>query len=132
MLLRHCVLIATGMTVLAGCLGACGKDTSATAAATYSVRADDTSCDVEQQRFAAGEVTFAVENTGSQETEVYVYGKQGASFTAVVAEAENIGPGTSRNLTADLDPGDYRLTCKPGMVGDGIAVPISVVKAGAG
>lgn len=133
MLRRHSMLAATGMTALAGwCLGACGQDASTPAATTYSVSAGDTSCDVEPHRFAPGEVTLTVENTGSQETEVYVYGKQGTSFTDVVAEAENIGPGTSRELTVTLHPGEYRVTCKPGMVGDGIAVPITVVQAGAG
>jgi iron uptake system component EfeO len=52
---------------------------------------------------------------------VYVYTPAGD----IMGEVENIGPGTSRDLTVELDPGLYEVVCKPGMVGDGIATSIT-------
>ncbi|MBA2560450.1 MAG: cupredoxin domain-containing protein [Propionibacteriales bacterium] len=122
---RHVAAAAVALATL-GSLGACSKDPATSTAQTYTVKAGDKSCDVEQTTFAPGPITFSVDNTASDVTEVYVYGKSGDSFTEVIEEAEDIGPGTSRDLTVDLDAGSYRLTCKPGMVGSGISVPIVV------
>ncbi len=47
-------------------------------------------------------MTFEVTNKGSKVTEVYVYGEQGGEFTKVISEVENIGPGTSRDMSVDL------------------------------
>jgi iron uptake system component EfeO len=44
----------------------------------------------------------------------------------VVAEVENIGPGISRDMSADLAPGTYEVACKPGQTGDGIRAPLTV------
>ena len=49
-----------------------------------------------------------------------------AVVTTVVAEVENIGPGTSRDMTADLAPGTYEIACKPGQTGDGIRAQLTV------
>ncbi|MEZ5161892.1 MAG: hypothetical protein R2709_14765 [Marmoricola sp.] len=37
-----------------------------------------------------------------------------------MAEIENIGPGLSRDLVLQANPGKYITACKPGMVGKGI------------
>ncbi len=43
---------------------------------------------------------------------------------------ENIGPGLSRNLVIEAEPGSYFTACKPGMVGDGISSAFTVVDSG--
>jgi uncharacterized cupredoxin-like copper-binding protein len=91
-------------------------------ATTVAITASDTACDVADEHLDAGKTTFAVKNTGSQVTEVYVY----APGDKVVTEKENIGPGTSARFTADLAAGDYEIACKPGQKGDGIRTEIEV------
>ncbi|MCG2803337.1 MAG: EfeM/EfeO family lipoprotein, partial [Cellulomonas sp.] len=49
----------------------------------------------------------------------------------IVAEVENIGPGLSRDLVAQVAPGSYFTACKPGMVGDGIRAGFTVTDSGA-
>ena len=41
-------------------------------------------------------------------TEVYVYGKRGGTYSKIVTEKENIGPGTSYDLTVSLAAGPVR------------------------
>lgn len=126
--LRWTSTATTALAVLVA-IGSCSKDPATSTAATYPVTAGDKTCDVAKTQFAPGTITFRVDNTGSDVTEVYLYAKAGAAFTEVIGEAENIGPGTSRDLTVTLAAGDYQLTCKPGMVGTGISVPITVTAA---
>ena len=90
--------------------------------ADATVTATDDSCQVSTTSFQAGKTTFKIENKGGQVTEVYVYGPG----DKVVEEREDIGPGTSATLTADLDQGAYQVACKPGMRGDGIRTAITV------
>jgi len=90
------------------------------------VSAGDHRCQVTDTSLRAGSSTFAVTNDGSDVTEVYVYAKG----DEVKGEVENIGPGTSRDLTVDLPAGDYEVACKPGMTGDGIRTTISVTGSG--
>ena len=71
-------------------------------------------------------MSFDVTNSGSQVTEVYVYGADGSEFTTVVGEVEDIGPGTSRDMTADLGHGTYEVACKPGQTGDGVRATLTV------
>ena len=76
--------------------------------------------------YTSGTSTFAVKNVGDDVTEVYV----DAKGVYVKGEVENIGPGTSRDLTVDLTVGEYEVACKPGMKGDGIRTKISATGAG--
>jgi iron uptake system component EfeO len=105
-------------------------ETDARTTTTVAVAAGEDSCDVERTDLEAGAVTFAVTNEGSSTTEVYVYGEDDGEFTRVVAEVENIGPGISRDLEADLAAGSYEIACKPGQTGDGIRTPITVTGGG--
>jgi len=105
--------------VLAGCTDGSGGP-------SVKVTASDSSCEVAKTSLSTGKTTFAVHNTGSKVTEVYVYARSGSGFTTTVEEAEDIGPGTSRDLTAELSAGTYEVACKPGMTGDGIRTRISV------
>jgi plastocyanin len=90
-----------------------------------SVTSTDTACTPERTTFDAGTLTFRVVNRGSQPTELYVFGPD----DEVISEVENVGPGTSRELTVDLGAGRYELGCKPGQTGDGIRAPITVTGA---
>ncbi len=122
---RLILLLATGVALTAS-IGACSKDDSSSAGTRVDVTAGDDSCEVSTSSVAAGPSTFTVENTGSDVTEVYVYGQDGDAFTKIMGEAENIGPGTSRDFSVKLNPGDYQVACKPGMVGDGIRTDLTV------
>lgn len=104
-------------------LAACGSSKSGV---PVKVAAKDSSCEVAKTALTAGSYTFKVSNQGSQVTEVYVYGKKGGAFSKIVGEAENIGPGTSRDLTVELAGGTYEVACKPGQKGDGIRQRITV------
>jgi iron uptake system component EfeO len=104
-------------------LAGCGSGSSGP---SVRVTAGDASCAVAKTSLAPGRTTFAVHNSGAKVTEVYVYAKSGSGFTKTVEEAEDIGPGTSRDLTADLAAGTYEVACKPGMTGNGIRTRITV------
>jgi iron uptake system component EfeO len=112
--------------VLAGLsTAACGaKDDRGDSEAldTVAVASTDDACDVGTAELPAGTHRFEVTNSGSKVTEFYVYGEG----DRVMAEVENIAPGLSRDLLAELPAGDYEAVCKPGMVGDGIRQPLTV------
>jgi iron uptake system component EfeO len=113
-------------------LTACGDSDPGADGATVAVEASDDACKVSDTELDAGPVTFEVTNKGSKVTEVYVYGEQGGEFTKIISEVENIGPGTSRNLSVDLDGGTYEVACKPGQTGDGIRTKVTVTGDAAG
>ncbi|GAA4968720.1 iron uptake system protein EfeO [Kineococcus glutinatus] len=124
---------ATALTLLAaaalaGCTDAPSADPAAGASpadGTVAVRATDDACEVSSTDLGSGITTFAITNEGSDVTEVYVY----APGDRIVTEKENIGPGTSYELTVDLTEGSYQVACKPGMVGDGIRQDVRVAGA---
>lgn len=96
------------------------KDDDAT---TYTVTATDDSCEVSSYEGTTGNNSFEVTNNGRKITEFYVYTDGGR----VVGEVENIGPGASRKLLVEIPKaGDYKVTCKPGMVGEGIGHDFTV------
>ncbi|MFJ9817729.1 iron uptake system protein EfeO [Streptomyces sp. NPDC101151] len=86
------------------------------------VTASDSSCKVSKTRFPAGQLTLDVENKGAEVTEVYVLFPD----DRIAAERENIGPGTTTSITAEIKAGDYEIACKPGMKGDGIRQKVTV------
>ncbi|MDQ6873727.1 MAG: cupredoxin domain-containing protein [Actinomycetota bacterium] len=105
--------------LLAGCTATGGRS-------TVTVRATDTVCAVSKTKLAPGSYTFTVTNKGTTTTEVYVYGRSGGGFTRIIGEKEDIGPGTSATLRADLAKGSYQVACKPGQRGDGIRTTVAV------
>ena len=112
------VIVAVAVLGLAGV--GCAEDSDS--GDVIEVTGSDTACDAATTDFEAGKITFSIKNVGDKVTELYVYGEG----DKVISEVENVGPGTSRNLTVDLMAGDYELACKPGMTGKGIRVPIKV------
>lgn len=114
------LLTACGTTAANGTDGTAGAATSADVA--IAIDAGDTACTVAQTQLPAGRHTFQVTNTASQITEVYVY----APGDQIMGEVENVGPSTQRTLIVDLAAGDYEITCKPGMVGNGIRTALTI------
>jgi iron uptake system component EfeO len=112
------VLMGVSMSVLA----ACGGDDDKGGGGATAITASDDKCALNKKDFKAGTVDFRVTNEGSKVTEVYVY----APGDKIVTERENIGPGTSVDLTVQLGAGKYQIACKPGMVGNGIRQDITV------
>ncbi|MFF5280676.1 iron uptake system protein EfeO [Streptomyces sp. 62] len=104
---------AAALTAVTGCAE---KSDSKASDDAITVVAKDDSCEVSKKEFPAGHVKLAVENRGSKITEVYVLFPD----DRIVAERENIGPGTKATITAEVKAGDYLVACKPGMKGDGI------------
>jgi uncharacterized cupredoxin-like copper-binding protein len=123
---------STAAALLVLGLAGCGSnDSGSSGGQRATVKAGNTTCDLSTTSFTAGEVTLDVENTGSDVTEVYVYGKgDSGKYDKVVGEVENIAPGTSRDLEAKLGGGEYQVACKPGQKGDGIRTEIHVTGAG--
>ena len=82
-----------------------------------AVTSTDSECSVARKTTSSGAVAFDVANRGNQVTEFYLLADDGLR---IVGEVENIAPGTSRSLTATVQPGTYFTLCKPGMVGVGV------------
>ncbi|HEV7936151.1 MAG TPA: iron uptake system protein EfeO [Actinomadura sp.] len=128
--MRHARVLAlmgvttVSMSVSAGCGGAAddGRTGTKGSGTTIEITATDTACEVGTKSFAAGTTTFKVTNRGGKVTEIYLY----APGDKIVTERENIGPGTSVDLTTQLSAGKYQIACKPGMVGNGIRQDITV------
>ncbi|MEU6719962.1 iron uptake system protein EfeO [Nonomuraea sp. NPDC046802] len=124
--MRTAIRLSAGALTLAT-LAACGSGNTAAPAGSaapgkVAVAASDTACEVAAAEVAAGTTTFAITNGGSKVTEFYVY----APGDRVMAEVENIVPGLTRELIAELPAGAYETACKPGMVGKGIRNALKV------
>lgn len=131
MSLRDRSLLLLPVTALLLTLTACasaGEKGGSTAAGTVAVTSSDDACDVATTELRAGTHRFQVANKGSKVTEFYLYG----DGDKLVAEVENIAPGLSRELLAELPAGAYQAVCKPGMAGDGIRRSLTVTGASAG
>lgn len=112
---------------LSGCGGSSPSPAGGSAANTIAVSSSDTTCEVARTQLDAGQHRLAVQNTGKDVTEVYVYGKGSTGrFDRVVGEVENIAPQTSREFQVSLTSGTYEVACKPGQKGDGIRTALTV------
>jgi iron uptake system component EfeO len=125
---RPPALVAAGSTAVLLLVGACtanstGSDSDTGSDSAISVSADDDSCTLSTDSAPSGKVVFSVTNEGNEVTEFYLYREDGKT---IAGEVENIGPGLSRQLSLDADPGAYVAACKPGMKGDGIRADFTV------
>ena len=84
------------------------------AAGVLTVASTDTECTVSANSVASGTTTFQIANQGGRITEFYLLGSDGLR---IVAEKENIAPGSTSELVVSLQPGAYFTACKPGMRG---------------
>ncbi|PBC71256.1 iron uptake system component EfeO [Streptomyces sp. TLI_235] len=110
------------LAVAGAALAGCSKKDDAASSDAVKVTASDSACEVAKTTFPAGAVELSVQNKGSKSTEVYVY----AAGDKIVTERENIGPGTTVSIHAEIKAGEYEIACKPGMTGDGIRQKITV------
>lgn len=128
----HRLARLAGSALVAGnvvALIACGGAEPGAPASRIPVEATDHECRVTPPSAPAGTVVFEVSNKGTTTTEFYLYGPGGE----VVSEVEDIGPGTSREMTVRVDqPGEYTTACKPGMRGAGLrgGFTVTVPRAG--
>ncbi|MFE9253752.1 iron uptake system protein EfeO [Streptomyces sp. NPDC006879] len=113
---RLSLVTATAAAAALTAVTGCAEKSDGAGEGSIKVTATDTSCEVSTKEFPAGKVQLAVENKGSKVTEIYVLFPD----DRIVTERENIGPGTSATITAEIKPGDYEIACKPGMKGEGI------------
>ncbi|WP_030269416.1 iron uptake system protein EfeO [Streptomyces sp. NRRL B-24484] len=110
------------IAVAGAALAGCSKKDDTASSDAVKVTASDSACEVAKISFPAGGVELSVQNKGSKSTEVYVY----AAGDKIVTERENIGPGTTVSIHAEIKAGEYEIACKPGMTGDGIRQKITV------
>ncbi|MER8047087.1 iron uptake system protein EfeO [Streptomyces sp. NPDC094032] len=120
------VTAAATAATLAAVTGCTQKSDAKSEDGAVQVVAKDDSCEVSKKDFPAGHLKLNVENRGSKITEVYVLYPD----DRIVAERENIGPGTKASITAEIKAGDYEIVCKPGMKGDGIRQKVTATGAG--
>ncbi|TAJ49893.1 MAG: EfeM/EfeO family lipoprotein [Herbiconiux sp.] len=107
---------AITLLALTGCVPN-NNGASSGGAGAITVDSSATDCAVSSTSATSGTLTFSVTNSGDQVTEFYLLADDGLR---IVGEVENVGPGISRDLVVQAQPGDYYTVCKPGMVGDGI------------
>jgi iron uptake system component EfeO len=116
MFMRGSRLLAfVGAAGLVASAAACGGGPPAPTGGDVAVTASDSTCQLARTELAAGVTRFVITNTGSKINEFYVF-----RGDTVLGEVENIGPGTTRNLSVELKEGSHTGVCKPGMGGDGI------------
>lgn len=122
------VSAAVALVTAAGCT-ANPSESGATngGTGTITVSATDDSCSLSADSAPSGKLVFSVTNDGDEVTEFYLYREDGKT---IAGEVENIGPGLSRELVVNADPGDYVTACKPGMKGDGIRGDFTVTDSG--
>ncbi|MFD9380908.1 iron uptake system protein EfeO [Streptomyces sp. NPDC059999] len=124
---RLTVLAAAAVVAALTAVTGCAEKGDAGGDGAIKVAASDSACEVSKKEFPAGKITVDVENKGSKVTEVYVLFPD----DRIVAERENIGPGTKASITAEIKAGDYEIACKPGMKGDGIRQAVKATGGGA-
>ncbi|MFE2550125.1 iron uptake system protein EfeO [Streptomyces sp. NPDC059355] len=123
---RSALLAAAGLAIVTATATGCAQKDDGGSAGALQVTASDRACEVSKTEFPAGKVTIQVENKGSKVTELYVLFPD----DRIVAERENIGPGTKATVTAEIKAGDYEFACKPGMKGDGIRTKVKATGSG--
>ena len=120
------VTAAATAATLAAVTGCTEKSAAESDDHVIAVTATDTTCEVSKKQFPAGHLEIDVDNKGSKVTEVYLLFPD----DRIVTERENIGPGTSQKVTAEVKAGDYRIACKPGMKGKGIRQDVTATGTG--
>ncbi|MFD7427461.1 iron uptake system protein EfeO [Streptomyces sp. NPDC059818] len=119
---RLSVVTAAATVAALTAVTGCAEKSDGKGDGAVQVVAKDDSCEVSKKKLPAGHVELAVQNKGSKVTEVYVLFPD----DRIVAERENIGPGTKATITAEIKAGSYEIACKPGMKGHGIRQKLEV------
>ncbi|SFX09910.1 cupredoxin domain-containing protein [Streptomyces atratus] len=124
---RFSVVTAAATVAALTAVTGCAEKSDGKGDGAVQVVAKDDSCEVSKKKLPAGHIELAVQNKGSKVTEVYVLFPD----DRIVAERENIGPGTKANITAEIKAGSYEIACKPGMKGHGIRQKLEITGANA-
>ncbi|MGW3492895.1 iron uptake system protein EfeO [Streptomyces sp. NPDC001020] len=101
---------------------ACTAKSDAKGDGAIQVTAADSTCETSTKSVPAGHVTLQIENKGSKATEVEILFPD----DRIVAEKENIGPGTKYTMTSEVKAGEYEIACRPGMKGHGVRQKLTV------
>jgi uncharacterized cupredoxin-like copper-binding protein len=129
MKLRTSIVAIAALTLLA--LTACGSDETSSQAASeggnsVAVTLNDYAIQPATTTIPAGEVTFAIENTGATKHEMVVIRTdvaiddmavedhetdEEAPGMTPIGEVEDVEPGESTNLVLTLEPGRYVFLC---------------------
>jgi iron uptake system component EfeO len=107
--------IGAAATLLA--LTGCVPNAAPSDSAAITVDSSADACTVSAKTASSGTLRFEVTNSGDQVTEFYLLADDGLR---IVGEVENVGPGISRDLVVQAQPGDYFTVCKPRMIGEGV------------
>lgn len=120
------------VSALAGCgvaaLALTGCVPNNTGADAITVDAKDDSCAVSVATATSGAVTFTITNAGTDVNEFEVLADD---KLRIVGEKENIAPGQTVNLTAQLGPGAYFTACKFQQVGSPVGLAAFTVTGAA-
>lgn len=119
---RFSVVTAAATVAALTAVTGCAEKSDGKGDGAVQVVAKDDACEVSKKKLPTGHVELAVQNKGSKVTEVYVLFPD----DRIVAERENIGPGTKATITAEIKAGSYEIACKPGMKGHGIRQKLEV------
>lgn len=92
-----------------------------------TVTITDTECTLSTTSIPSGQVTFKITNSGTVPNEFEILA---SDKLRIMTEKENIGPGTSVEVTTALDEGEYYTASKPNMVGDLVGVAKLTVTKG--
>ncbi|MBK4347326.1 iron uptake system protein EfeO [Lacisediminihabitans changchengi] len=103
--------------ILTGCVPNNQNASSGASATTVNVAASDNACDLSATTAPSGAITFTISNSGSDVSEFEIVAED---KLRIIGEKENVGPGTTPKYVAQLEPGTYYTSCKPGMVGAGV------------
>ena len=122
---RYVALLAAAALPLT--LAACTDNNAAAETGPIQVSSTNDACTLSSQAAKSGNLTFAIQNDGSQVTEFYLLAEDGLR---ILGEVENIGPGLTRNLVVTTPAGKYTTACKPGMQGEGIRAAFEVTESG--
>jgi iron uptake system component EfeO len=127
-------LVTAALAASTLALAGCGSGGAASAPGSQAggpgvveVAADDGQCQPAVDSAPSGRTTFALHNSGTRVTEMYIY----AAGDRVLGEVENVGPATTRDLVVDLPAGDFEVACRPGMGVVSIRSPLKVTGAAA-
>ena len=106
---RFAALLAAAVLPLT--LAACTNNNAVAEAGPIKVSSTNDACTLSSQAAKSGNLTFTIQNDGSQVTEFYLLADDGLR---ILGEVENIGPGLTRNLVVTRTrPGSTRRRASP-------------------
>ena len=119
------VAAALALALGAGCVGmtGCAANNSSSSDGPIEVKITDTSCEVASNEVPSGTVTFNITNSGTATNEFEILAEDQLQ---IISERENLTPGTSVELTVQLEPGTYYTASKTNMVGALVGAAILV------